>query len=158
MRLGDYCFARDLPWHLYSGRMAILHPGHVLNTLFSLPRLDAVGPQDQTDGNEKLPGQAQSQEGTQYGVHFASVLLSCQIIAGNAFGTAYLSHDGKGEKRVQLSGNGILTHEYYFLHVPQGKLPPLLIHLLPCPCPCHPHVCSFLTLLQRAARTLGHTP
>ncbi|EXU95154.1 hypothetical protein X797_011776 [Metarhizium robertsii] len=87
--------------------------------MFSLPRLDEVGPQDKTD-NETDDGQKGACLGkARYGVHFETMLLACQIIAGNSFETAYLSYDRKGSNRVQLAPCGILMHDHYFLHVPQ---------------------------------------
>lgn len=127
MRLGEYCFTPDPPSHFRS-HISVWHPGYIRgeDTMFSLPRLDPVGAQDQTDDNANVSQEAQPQEASQYGasqygVHFGTVLLSCQVIAGNAFETAYLSYDRKGDNRVQLSRDGILIHDHYFLHVSQGK-------------------------------------
>ncbi|POR31367.1 Uncharacterized protein TPAR_08427 [Tolypocladium paradoxum] len=121
MRLRDFCFTPDFPSHFRS-HVSIWHPGYIRgeDTMFSLPRLDAVGQQDETDDEADVPREAIPREATQYGVHFGTMLLSCQIIAGNAFETAYLSYDRKGNNRVQLSRNGILIHDHYFLHVSQG--------------------------------------
>lgn len=89
--------------------------------MFSLPRLDEVGPQDKTD-DETDDGQKGACLGKAcYGVHFETMLFACQIIAGNSFETAYLSYDRKGNNRVQLAPCGILMHDHYFLHVPQGE-------------------------------------
>ncbi|KAM3507039.1 hypothetical protein MY11210_007306 [Beauveria gryllotalpidicola] len=88
--------------------------------MLSLPCLDEVGPEDDTDDqvdDEKRQarlGQASC------GVHFGTMLLACQVVAGNSFDTAYLSYDRKGNHKVQLAARGILTHDHYFLHVPQS--------------------------------------
>ncbi|KAM3516605.1 hypothetical protein NHJ13051_009754 [Beauveria bassiana] len=99
--------------------------------MFALPRLDDVGPEDQTDKARLAQAsddeqdtcygeQASYGEKDSYGVHFGTMLLACQVIAGNSFNTAYLSHDRKGSHRVQLPPGGILMHDRYFLHVPRG--------------------------------------
>ncbi|KAJ3454035.1 hypothetical protein MRS44_018667 [Fusarium solani] len=85
--------------------------------MFSLPRLDAVDAQDETDDDfDAAYGPA---EGTRHGVHFETVLLACQIITGNTFDTAYLSYDRNGYDRVRMSQDGILMRSHYWLHVPQ---------------------------------------
>ncbi|KHN97408.1 uncharacterized protein MAM_04423 [Metarhizium album ARSEF 1941] len=87
--------------------------------MFSLPRLDEVGPQDKTDDETDDSQKGACLGKARYGVHFETMLLACQIIAGNSFETAYLSYDRKGSNRVQLPPCGILMHDHYFLHVPQ---------------------------------------
>lgn len=91
--------------------------------MFSLPRLDTAAVQDETDEDLTGTGNAcKTQDGTIHGVHHETVLLACQIIAGNAFDLAYLSYDQKGLHRVGISRDGILTRSHYYLHVPQGRV------------------------------------
>ncbi|KAK3360897.1 hypothetical protein B0T24DRAFT_692953 [Lasiosphaeria ovina] len=76
------------------------HPGYDSNSnlLLTLPRVDPTP------------------SGPGYGVHHRTALLACQIIAGNAFDNSYLSLDRAGQRRVQVSPDGILTDEgYYFI-------------------------------------------
>ncbi|TWU70888.1 hypothetical protein ED733_001154 [Metarhizium rileyi] len=88
--------------------------------MFSLPRLDEVGPQDKTDDGIEIVQKGACLEKATHGVHSETMLLACQIIAGNSFETAYLSYDRKGSNRVQRASCDILVHHHYFLHVPQG--------------------------------------
>lgn len=90
--------------------------------MFSLPRLDAVDSQDETD-DEKTNTADNTPTRTKHGVHFETVLLACQIITGNEFDTAYLSYDRPGHDRVHISRQGILMRNYYYLQVPQGAYP-----------------------------------
>ncbi|KGQ11773.1 hypothetical protein BBAD15_g2491 [Beauveria bassiana D1-5] len=122
MRLQHVCLSQPLPFNFRS-HISIWHPGYIRgeDTMFSLPCLDEVGPEDVADdevvdGNRKV-GLAQAG----YGVHFGTMLLACQVITGNSFDTAYLSYDRKGNNKVRMNARGILTHDHYFLHVPQSK-------------------------------------
>lgn len=90
--------------------------------MFSLPRLDAVDSQDETD-DENTNTADNTPISTKHGVHFETVLLACQIITGNEFDTAYLSYDRPGHDRVRISREGILMRNHYYLHVPQGTYP-----------------------------------
>ncbi|KAM3434282.1 hypothetical protein NHJ13734_006073 [Beauveria thailandica] len=88
--------------------------------MLTFPCLDEVGPADETD-EEVDDGKREARLGqASYGVHFGTMLLACQVVAGNSFDTAYLSYDRKGNHKVQLAPHGILTHNHYFLHVPQS--------------------------------------
>jgi hypothetical protein len=91
--------------------------------MFSLPRLDAVDSQDETDDDENTNTPDKPPTGTKHGVHFETVLLACQIITGNEFDTAYLSYDRSGYDKVDVSREGILMRNHYYLHVPQGSYP-----------------------------------
>lgn len=89
--------------------------------MFSLPRLDAGGSQDETDDDENSDTADNPSISVKHGVHFDTLLVACQIITGNGFDTAYLSYDRPGHDRVRLSREGILMRNQYYLHVPQGK-------------------------------------
>ncbi|ATY64983.1 hypothetical protein A9K55_005359 [Cordyceps militaris] len=123
MRLHDVCLSRSLPPHLRSS-ISIWHPGYIRgeDTMLSLPCLDEIGPLDETDVEAEANDESKktSPEQVSYGVHFETMLLACQVVAGNLFDKAYLSYDRKGTQRVQLTSGGILTHDHYFLHVPQN--------------------------------------
>lgn len=118
MRLQDVSLSRPRPDH-FKLSITIRHPAYIRgeDTMFSQPRLDKVEPHDETDYNAD---DAMKETCLDYGVHFATMLLACQVIAGNSFETAYLSYDRKGTSRVQLGPGGILMHDYYYLHVPKG--------------------------------------
>ena len=85
---------------LYSRKdIRFLHPGYAsLNVLLRLPRVDRT-----SSGS--------------FGVCHRTALLACQVIANNAFETGYLSQDKEGRQRVQVSPDGILTEEVYYLVV-----------------------------------------
>ncbi|PQK17932.1 hypothetical protein BB8028_0009g01310 [Beauveria bassiana] len=121
MRLQHVCLSQPLPSNFRS-HVSIWHPGYIRgeDTMFSLPCLDEVGPEDVAD-DEVVDGNGKvrlAQAG--YGVHMGTMLLACQVITGNSFDTAYLSYDRKGNNKVQMNARGILTHDHYFLHVPQS--------------------------------------
>ncbi|KAM3557210.1 hypothetical protein MY1884_004658 [Beauveria asiatica] len=99
--------------------------------MLSFPCLDEVGPADETD-EEVDGGKREARLGqASYGVHFGTMLLACQVVAGNSFDTAYLSYDRKGNHKVQLAPHGILTHNHYFLHVPQSRTKTGKAHVIP---------------------------
>lgn len=78
-----------------------LHPGYPkpLNILFSLPRNDPA-----IDSNT-------------FGVHHATALTACQIIANNAFNQdSYLCRDAEGHLRVDAS-QVVLTEPSYWFHI-----------------------------------------
>ncbi|GAB0132415.1 hypothetical protein EsDP_00000853 [Epichloe bromicola] len=121
MRLGECHFTPEIPANFRS-HIAIRHPGYIRGEdhMFSLPRLDAVDSQDETDGDENSDTADNPPIGSRHGVHFDTLLVACQIITGNGFDTAYLSYDRPGHDRVRLSREGILVRNQYYLHVPQG--------------------------------------
>ncbi|KAK7398056.1 hypothetical protein QQX98_012564, partial [Neonectria punicea] len=121
MRLGECQFTPEIPAHFRS-QISIWHPGYIRgeDNMFSLPRLDAVDSQEETDDDENTNTADKPPVGTKHGVHFETVFLACQIITGNEFDTAYLSYDRPGYDRVRISREGILMRNHYYLHVPQG--------------------------------------
>jgi hypothetical protein len=81
------------------GSIAFMLPGYMPpEILFSLPKVDstAMG---------------------KFGVHFGTAIIACQIIADNAFDTAYLTLDVEGQQRVSLHFDHVLTESQYYLHV-----------------------------------------
>lgn len=94
--------AKSFPQILARQNIVIRHPGYPnRNLLLKFPRVDSAVsvPDDDT-----------------YGVHHRTVLLACQIIAGNVFTNSYLSLDKEGQQRVPVPVDGILMeHEYYFI-------------------------------------------
>ncbi|KAH6614476.1 hypothetical protein B0J18DRAFT_301456 [Chaetomium sp. MPI-SDFR-AT-0129] len=80
----------------------IRHPGYPTQDLLLIfPRVDS---------------EALVPDHHDYGVHHGTVLVACQITAGNAFTNSYLSLDKEGQQRVQTPLHGVLTeHEYYFI-------------------------------------------
>jgi hypothetical protein len=81
------------------GSINFMHPGYTPpQDLFSLPKVDstAMG---------------------KFGVHFGTAIIACQIIANNAFDTAYLALDIEGQQRVSLPFDNVLTESWYYLHV-----------------------------------------
>jgi hypothetical protein len=94
--------AHPLPPIELQSRDAIrfLHPGYSIhNTLLSLPRVDRIA------------------NTTTFGVYHRTALLACQIIAGNAFDTSYLTLDKEGQRPVNLLLDDILTENEYYLIV-----------------------------------------
>ncbi|KAK8141635.1 hypothetical protein G3M48_010138 [Beauveria asiatica] len=124
MRLQDMKFAQALPPHVRS-YISIRHPGYISgeDAMLALPCLDEISGLDETDAyvqaDQGVPGSRPALAAT-HGVHFTTMLVACQIIAGNSFKAGYLSYDVQGSHRVALTGRGILTHGHYFLHVPQN--------------------------------------
>ncbi|EGX87716.1 hypothetical protein CCM_09338 [Cordyceps militaris CM01] len=112
MHLQEIKFAQALPPHMRS-YIRILHPGYISGEDFmlALPRLDEIGPLDKTDASPTAT----------HGVHFATMLVACQVVAGNCFEIGYLSYDVQGSRKVDLTSHGILTYGEYFFHVPQAN-------------------------------------
>ena len=100
--------------------ISIRHPGYFEseNELLRLPPLDAASDADETDAIEPVPTNGI------FGVHHATALVACQLIAGNSFEIPYLSYDRAGLSRVKISRHGILTQaDYYFQIAPGTELP-----------------------------------
>ncbi|KAB5585667.1 hypothetical protein GE09DRAFT_1071503 [Coniochaeta sp. 2T2.1] len=79
------------------------HPGYtaaVLDIILALPRVDKV-----------------ASESDKFGVHHATALLACQIIANNAF-NGYLSTNRESPMRITTAADGVLTDDEYFFIVP----------------------------------------
>lgn len=94
------------PADLYSrNSIRFLHPGYGLfdTTLLCLPRVDRVAGTTTT-----------------FGVHYRTALLACQIIAGNAFDTGFLTLDKAGQVPVNLQLDDILIEDVYYLIVRGG--------------------------------------
>ena len=138
MRLQDMKFAQALPPHVRS-YISIRHPGYISgeDAMLALPCLDEIGSLEETDAHVRADQDAPSSgpgAAATHGVHFTTMLVACQIIAGNCFETGYLSYDAQGSHRVDLTGRGIMTHSHYFLHVPQSKQRVPLCPLSGCCC------------------------
>lgn len=74
------------------------HPGYPppADCLFLFPRVD--------------------RQGDRVGIHHATALLACQIVANNAF-EGKLYHDREGNRPVSTPRNGVLCEDEYYFHV-----------------------------------------
>ncbi|KAI1125654.1 hypothetical protein F5Y10DRAFT_246523 [Nemania abortiva] len=96
-------------------RMLIQHPGYREcrgdeSLLLELPAVDYIL-------------EPSSQVRT-WGLHHATILIACGIIANNAFSSVYLSYDPYGKKRVRTPRHGMLKSGDYWLQL-SGREPPL---------------------------------
>ncbi|KAI0554184.1 hypothetical protein F4679DRAFT_597313 [Xylaria curta] len=94
------------------GKVSILHPGYSIyesNIIFELAAVDCV---------------ERSSQGKTWGIHHGTVLIVGGIIANNAFGQVYLSHDRFGKNRIQTPNDGIVEPGRYWLQL-KGHEPPL---------------------------------
>ncbi|KAI0190183.1 hypothetical protein EV127DRAFT_365495 [Xylaria flabelliformis] len=85
-------------------KVSILHPGYnayECNVIFELAAVDCV--------------ERSSQVKT--GIHHGTVLIVGAIVANNAFGQVYLSHDRFGKTRVQTSLDSLLEPGRYWLQL-----------------------------------------
>jgi hypothetical protein len=90
----------QFPPTFHGGRMLFLHPGYAFpgNVLITLPRVDPT------------------EHPTRFGIHHRTALLTCQIIANNAFETGFLAHDVNGERPVEEPLDGVVAgDQYYFV-------------------------------------------
>ena len=81
-----------------------LHPGYPdrQNMFLSLPRVDSTP------------------TGT-FGVHHATALLACQVIANNTFDNSRLTLDMEGQQQVTTPAEDILTQSSYYFIVDNGS-------------------------------------
>ncbi|KAH8654737.1 hypothetical protein BGZ61DRAFT_486963 [Ilyonectria robusta] len=110
------------------------HPEYSIHVsmLLALPPLDVATSEDSTDAISDAARLATNHDLTEthagddfavlerpprYGIHHGTALVACQIIAGNAFNRAYLTYDRKGQERVTLAPDGLLTRPQYYLQV-----------------------------------------
>lgn len=87
----------------FTPSISFRHPGYERdNILFQLPRLDFAGP------------------GSPAGIHHATALLACQIIANNAFDGYFTNRDGQ---RIAVEAVDILVDDDYWFVVPGYQRP-----------------------------------
>lgn len=76
----------------------LLHPGYGTdNILFTLPAVDGTT--------------------TRPGLHHRTILTACAIIADNAFGRVYITHDRGGRERVEVPIDDLLEPGEYWLQL-----------------------------------------
>ncbi|KAI1121376.1 hypothetical protein F5Y10DRAFT_256440 [Nemania abortiva] len=93
--------------------ISFLHPGYKepFNVLFKLPQIDQVPAPAAAAAD---PSPAPTHYSQRYGVHHATALAACQIVANNAF-NGFLSHDPEGKQPVGGSTTILRMKKYYFV-------------------------------------------